>query len=120
MSTGKLKVKRQRVPLKYRVDIFWSAEDDAYVAKVPELPGCSTHGGSYVDAAMHVEEAIDLYLESLSAKGVPAPTPFAERNFSGKLPLRIDPFLHRDLALEAEREHTSINKLIEKKLSSAS
>lgn len=118
MRAGKLKVRRLRVPLKYRVDIFWSEEDGAYVAKVPELPGCSTHGDSYVEAAMHAEEAIELYLESLAARGIAAPVPFADRKFSGKLPLRIEPSLHRDLALEADREHTSINKLIAKKLSS--
>lgn len=116
MKSKNLRVVKSVKP-KYRMDIFWSEEDQAYVVKVPELSGCSTHGDTLIEAAKNGLEAINLYLESLKARGIEPPKPMAERSFSGKIPLRISSSLHRDLALEAEREDLSINKLIERKLS---
>lgn len=109
--------KPTRGPNKYRVDVSWSEEDQAYIARVPELPGCSTHGDTGPEAVENAEEAIELYVESLIARGIEPPTPLAERSFSGRIPLRIDPNLHRDLTLEADRENLSLNKLIMRKLS---
>jgi predicted RNase H-like HicB family nuclease len=43
---------------KYEIIIFWSEEDKAYVADVPELPGCMAHGSSHGDALRNAEEAI--------------------------------------------------------------
>ncbi|MBI4041844.1 MAG: toxin-antitoxin system HicB family antitoxin [Deltaproteobacteria bacterium] len=48
------------------------------------------------------------------------PKPLAQQNFSGKIPLRIDPNLHRDLAIKAKIEGVSLNKLIEAELKKAS
>ncbi|MGH8655391.1 MAG: type II toxin-antitoxin system HicB family antitoxin [Gammaproteobacteria bacterium] len=38
--------------------IYWSAEDDAFVAEVPELPGCMSHGDTYEAALASAQEAI--------------------------------------------------------------
>ena len=104
---------------KYRVDIFWSEEDQAYVVRVPELPGCVTDGETFEEAAKNAGEVIELYLESLKSRGLAIPTPMAERKFSGKIPLRIEPTLHRDLMIKAEIEGESLNKFIEKNLKKA-
>lgn len=42
----------------YEVVIYWSDADDAYVAVVPELPGCAAHGGTRKEAVRMIEEAI--------------------------------------------------------------
>jgi predicted RNase H-like HicB family nuclease len=42
----------------YEVVIYWSDEDDAYVAEVPELPGCAAHGDTREEAVRMIEEAI--------------------------------------------------------------
>ena len=89
---------KKKTDLKYRIEIIWSAEDEAYVVRVPELPGCLTHGDTPEQALLMAYEAIEGYIESLKARGLPAPKPFAEKTFTGKIPLRIDPMLHRDLA----------------------
>lgn len=62
---------------KYEIDIFWSDEDDAYIAVVPDLPGCSAWGNAYEEALREVQVAIALYLETLQEEGrkVPEPTP---------------------------------------------
>lgn len=104
---------------RYRLEINWSAEDECYVVNVPELPGCVTHGDSPEHAVKMAGEAIDGYLESLKARKMAIPKPLSEKKFSGKIPLRIDPVLHRDLAIKASIEGLSLNKLIEKKLKKA-
>ncbi len=112
----KQKVDKSKGGFKYRVDIIWSPEDKSYIARVPELDGCVTHGDSLESAAANAEEAIEIYLESILARGLPVPKPLSEQKFSGKIPLRIDPNLHRDLVVKAQTEGTSLNKFIESKL----
>jgi predicted RNase H-like HicB family nuclease len=49
---------------KYEIRIYWSDEDQAYVAAVPELPGCMADGASYHEALAAAERAIDLWIET--------------------------------------------------------
>ena len=100
----------------YKVEIAFSPEDKAFLARVPELPGCVTHGESQEEALRMAHEAIEVYLETLVASGKIIPTPLARRKFSGKIPLRIDPVLHRNVVLKADGENLSLNKYIEKVL----
>ena len=60
---------------RYEIIIFWSDEDDAYVADVPELPGCMAHGYSYEEALANAREAIDLWLNTAREFGDPIPEP---------------------------------------------
>jgi antitoxin HicB len=110
------KKRRQAVEYKYRIDITWSPEDECYVVNIPELEGCMTHGETLEKAVANAREAIGGYIESLKARGLPVPKAFAEQDFSGKIPLRIDPNLHRNLATKAHVEGKSLNKYIETRL----
>ncbi|MBI4402986.1 MAG: toxin-antitoxin system HicB family antitoxin [Deltaproteobacteria bacterium] len=78
-----------------------------------------THGATPEEAIKNAKEAIEGYVESLKTRKLPVPEPLAEKKFSGNIPLRIDPVLHRDLATRAAIEGTSLNKLIEKRLKRA-
>jgi predicted RNase H-like HicB family nuclease len=49
--------------LKYKIILFWSEEDQAFLAEVPELPGCMAHGDSYESALASVKDAMELWLE---------------------------------------------------------
>lgn len=98
---------------KYEVSIAWSPEDRCYISIVPELPGCITHGATIQEAAARAKEAIAAYVESLVARGLQVPVPLSEQRFSGKIPLRVDPVLHRNLAVKAKRQRLSLNKYIE-------
>ena len=64
---------------KYEVIIYWSNEDDTFVAKVPELPGCSAHGETKAAALQSVEQAIDLWIDTARECGDPVPDPRGER-----------------------------------------
>jgi predicted RNase H-like HicB family nuclease len=64
---------------KYEIIIFWSDEDDAYVADVPELPGCMAHGNTHESALANAKEAIQLWLETAKEFGDPIPAPKGRR-----------------------------------------
>jgi predicted RNase H-like HicB family nuclease len=58
---------------KYEIIIFWSAEDQAFVADVPELPGCMAHGSSHAEALNNAEQAIALWVETAQEFDRPIP-----------------------------------------------
>lgn len=60
---------------KYSVEIFYSDEDNGYVARVPELPGCSAVGATRVEAAMEIEHAIAAWKAASLAAGNAVPAP---------------------------------------------
>ena len=64
---------------RYEIIIFWSDEDQAFVADVPELPGCMAHGSSHADALGNAHEAIALWLETAREHGDVIPEPKGRR-----------------------------------------
>ena len=60
---------------KYETIIYWSDEDAAYVAEVPELPGCMAHGATAEDALANVKDAIALWLDAAAEFGHPVLQP---------------------------------------------
>ncbi len=64
---------------KYEVIIYWSQEDDAYVAEVPQLAGCAAHGDSQEEALRNAQEAVSLWLETAREFGDPIPEPVGRR-----------------------------------------
>jgi predicted RNase H-like HicB family nuclease len=64
---------------RYEVIIYWSDEDQVFVAEIPELPGCAAHGDSPDSALMEAQEAITLWLETAREFGDPIPFPKGRR-----------------------------------------
>jgi predicted RNase H-like HicB family nuclease len=64
---------------KYETIIFWSDEDQAYLADVPELPGCMAHGATYESALANAKEAIQLWLDTAEEFGDLIPEPKGRR-----------------------------------------
>jgi predicted RNase H-like HicB family nuclease len=60
---------------KYEIIIYWSDEDGAYIAEVPELPGCLADGESYEEALRNVGVIIDEWIETAQSLGRPIPQP---------------------------------------------
>ncbi|OHD68409.1 MAG: hypothetical protein A2W19_14430 [Spirochaetes bacterium RBG_16_49_21] len=60
---------------KYEVIIYWSDEDSAYIAEVPELPGCLADGESYEEALQNVRIIIDEWIETARNLERPIPEP---------------------------------------------
>ena len=61
--------------LKYEIIIYWSEEDQSYIAEVPELPGCAADGKTYKQALANVEVIIREWIETAKElkRLVPAP-----------------------------------------------
>lgn len=64
---------------KYGVIIYWSDEDQLYIAEVPELPGCATHGDTQSAALRNAKEAIQLWVKTAKEFGNPVPEPTGRR-----------------------------------------
>ncbi|MGQ0717612.1 MAG: type II toxin-antitoxin system HicB family antitoxin [Pseudonocardiales bacterium] len=59
----------------YRIEVFWSDEDELWIADVPDLPLCSAHGQAPHEAVAEVEQAIEAWLEVARATGRLVPKP---------------------------------------------
>ena len=60
---------------KYEIIIYWRDEDSAYIAEVPELPGCAADGETYQIALGNAEVIIKEWIETAEELGRPMPTP---------------------------------------------
>jgi predicted RNase H-like HicB family nuclease len=59
----------------YPIEVFWSDEDEAWVADVPDLSYCTAHGSTPQEAVAEVELALEAWLEAARATGRPIPRP---------------------------------------------
>jgi predicted RNase H-like HicB family nuclease len=64
---------------KYEIIIYWSDEDKAFVADVPELPGCMAHGDTYESALDSIKSAMDLWINTAKEFNDPIPRPKGRR-----------------------------------------
>ena len=60
---------------RYEIILYWSAEDKAFIAEVPELPGCMAHGDTQEDALHQIQEAMNAWIEVAQETGRPIPEP---------------------------------------------
>jgi predicted RNase H-like HicB family nuclease len=60
--------------IKYEIILYWSEEDQAFIAEVPELPGCAADGATYQEAVAKVEVVIREWIETAQELGRPIPT----------------------------------------------
>ena len=73
--------KRKKAPktktptAKYEIILYWSEEDRAFIAEVPELPGCAADGETYQQAIANVEVVIHQWIETAKELGRPIPQP---------------------------------------------
>jgi predicted RNase H-like HicB family nuclease len=65
--------------MKYEIIIYWSNEDQAYIAEVPELSGCIAHGHTYEAALQNVTSAILHWIETAKEFNDPIPEPRGKR-----------------------------------------
>lgn len=64
---------------KYETIIYWSAEDQLFIAEVPELAGCMAHGNTPNEVLAQAHEAIGLWIETAQEFGDPVPEPKGRR-----------------------------------------
>ncbi len=60
---------------RYEIILYWSDEDHAFIAEVPELPGCAADGRTYAEALANAERVIDEWIEVATELNRPIPKP---------------------------------------------
>ncbi|MDZ7577092.1 MAG: type II toxin-antitoxin system HicB family antitoxin [Candidatus Nanopelagicales bacterium] len=100
----------------YSYRLLWSVEDDEYVGLCAEFPSLSWLAPTQEEALAGITELVWSTLADFRESGEPVPEPIAERDYSGRLLLRIPPELHRSLTLAAAEQGVSLNRLISARL----
>lgn len=113
----KLGIGDQRPNLEYYLNLKYPVllvpePEGGFTALIPDLPGCVSVGETQEEALKNVEEARQLWLETAYEYGDEIPLPSPEREYSGRILLRMPKSLHRRLAEEAEAEGVSLNQYI--------
>jgi predicted RNase H-like HicB family nuclease len=72
----------RQAPLTLEIILYWSEEDQAIIAEVPELPGCAADGATYQEAFANVQIIIAEWIETAQELGRPIPTPIGRLLFA--------------------------------------
>jgi len=105
--------------LRYPVTLVPEAEG-GYTATINDLPGCVSVGETAEEALSMIEDARRLWLEVAYEHGDEIPLPSTEREYGGRVLVRMPPRLHRRLLEQAEAEGVSLNRHIVTLLAEAS
>lgn len=100
----------------YSYKLTWSVEDQEFVGLCVEFPSLSYLDEDRSTALEGITNLVENVVADMEANGEKVPEPIAEKNYSGKLQIRIPPSLHRRLAVEAAEEKVSLNRYMSQKL----
>src|SRR5205807_10222863 len=67
--------KRMENKVQYEIILYWSRDDQAFIAEVPELAGCAVDGATYQEALANVEVVIREWIETAQELGRAIPAP---------------------------------------------
>ena len=104
-------------PTKYPFVLSYDPDDEIYVARAVDLPGCHSDGGTPQAAVKHIYEAIAGWLETAIKEGIPIPQPSRLQERPKKFLLRIDPHNVAKLDSLSAMNQKSLNKLINEAIS---
>ena len=74
-----IQARRTRLILRYEIILYWSNEYQAFIAEVPELPGCMAHGDDHETALRNIKDAMQLWIDTAREFGDPIPQAKGER-----------------------------------------
>jgi len=96
--------------------VRWSAEDEAYIGTVAEMPSLSWVDGEQVSAFEGIRALAAGVLDDMLVNGEILPEAIADRSYSGKFMVRVTPEVHRQLATDAAEQNVSLNRLAASRL----
>jgi len=97
--------------LNYHKRLYQDDEGD-WIVEIDDLPGCIADGKTPDEAIASSREAMRLWMESRISSGLDIPEPSIADDYSGRILLRMPRFIHRSLAIQAQREGSSLNQYI--------
>lgn len=92
--------------------VEWSEEDKCFIGTCPGLFEGGVHGKNEEKVFHELCEVADNVISTMKKEGMKLPKPTANKKYSGKIALRINPNLHKAIAIRALQNGESINKLI--------
>jgi antitoxin HicB len=98
--------------LQYKMIIDYEPDDNVFVVRFPELPGCIAHGETPEEAVKMASKVKDGWLEAALEDGWDMPEPQARIEASGRVTVRMPKSLHRDVLELAGSEGISLNQLL--------
>ncbi|MEI9961784.1 MAG: toxin-antitoxin system HicB family antitoxin [Limisphaerales bacterium] len=102
---------------RYAKFVEWSAEDDCFIGRCPEIMAGGIHGNDEAKVYAELCEAVEEMIALIHADGHDLPEPLGKTSeFSGKFVLRLEPAMHRRLAAKALAAGESLNNFCAKKL----
>ena len=104
---------------RYLKVVEWSSEDNCFIGTAPGLFMGGVHGDDQTQVFQELCSVVDDVVTLFESEGKPLPAPTADKNYSGKISLRIPPELHKTVAIRASQTDESINKFIQHQLESA-
>ena len=101
--------------------VEWSEDDQCYVGSAPPLIGKCCHGDDEAKVYKELCQIVEEWISIMEKDGSPLPKPSLPtgKEFSGKFMLRINPQLHKTLAIRSMKEGKSLNAYVEEKLMSS-
>lgn len=100
---------------KYPIKLFWSEEDQGYIAVIPDLPGCNAWGRTEAETIREAHDAIAAWIKATKSikRAIPAPSkPAEEMAYSGKFLMRVPKRLHAEMAKAAKAQGVSLNQYV--------
>jgi antitoxin HicB len=94
----------------YAIEI--TRDRDGFYARVPDLPGCESYGGTLEETYASIEEAAQAWIETVLAAGGSVPLPRGADDYSGKFVVRVGASVHRDLVRLAALDGVSLNAFV--------
>ena len=96
--------------------VRWSAEDEAHIGTVAEMPSLSFVDDKQIGAFQGIRALIGGVLDGMLADGEVLPKAIADRSYSGKFMVSVTPEVHRQLAPDAAEQNVSLNRLAASRL----
>lgn len=96
----------------YTYRVQWSEQDKEHVGLCAEFPSLSWLDADPDEAFKGIRRLVKEVLSDMQENREPIPEPLSTRQYSGEFKVRIPPYVHRRLVLEAAENHVSLNSLI--------
>ena len=93
---------------RYAKFVEWSDEDQCFIGRCPGLFAGGVHGDDEAKVYKELCDVAEEWLKLLTKDGTPLPRFTANARYSGKFVVRVDPGLHRRLALKPKRRETAL------------
>ena len=101
---------------KYSYRVIWSEEDQEHVGLCAEFPSLSWLAKTPEGALRGIRKVVADTIQDMKQHNEHIPEPLSERKYSGKFMVRVPPEVHRKLAIEAQEQKISLNRLVSAKL----